>query len=143
MPWVGAVPMISPGERDEGVGEDAAAREFAEELGSGAAAPRPVVTYVCRSGLSPYWLGLHEVLVTGALAPDPAEIAWYGWLTEAAMCEAVCRADFVPDGREAFDRYRAAGQAGRTTPWTGMVKMDSTRTEAPGLGAWIIMPLPM
>ncbi|MEU6439113.1 NUDIX domain-containing protein [Streptomyces sp. NPDC047046] len=95
--------------------QDAAARELAEELGVDAV-PRPVVRYLCRSGLSPYWLGLHEVLVTGALVADPAEVAWCGWLTEAEMCEAVRGADFVPDGREAFGRYRAAGQAGRTTP---------------------------
>ncbi|MGW3486014.1 NUDIX hydrolase [Streptomyces sp. NPDC001054] len=95
--------------------EAAAARELAEELGI-VAVPRRVVTYVCRSGMSPYWLALHEVLVAGVLAPDPAEIAWCGWLTEAEMREAVCGADFVPDGREVFDRYRAAGQAGRTTP---------------------------
>jgi 8-oxo-dGTP pyrophosphatase MutT (NUDIX family) len=123
--------------------ERAAARELAEEFGV-SLTPRRVVTYLSRTGLSPYWLALHEALVTGPLIPDPAEIAWYGWLTGAELRELTHRTDFVPDGREAFERYGAAvavstsvavsasvpepasapaavhvpgaGQAGRTTP---------------------------
>lgn len=99
-----------------GVGEsyqEAAARELAEELGVRTSA-RLVLRYLCQGAISPYWLGVHEATVTGPIRPDTAEIAWYGWLTEAELLDAVRDAAFVPDAREAFDRYRLlTGRYGR------------------------------
>ncbi|GHE60843.1 NUDIX hydrolase [Streptomyces capitiformicae] len=86
--------------------EDAAARELAEELGV-RVRPRFVFKYRCAGAISPYWLGLHEVVVTEPVAPDSSEIAWHDWLTEAELVDVVRDRAFVPDAREAFDRYRA------------------------------------
>ncbi|WP_345035308.1 NUDIX hydrolase [Streptomyces sannanensis] len=89
--------------------EDAAARELAEELGV-----RPPVRFVfkflCRGAISPYWLGVHEAVVTEDIVPDPAEIAWHAWLTEAELRDALQRWPFVPDGvdvlQQCLDRRR-------------------------------------
>jgi 8-oxo-dGTP pyrophosphatase MutT (NUDIX family) len=86
--------------------EDAAARELAEELGV-RVRPRFVFKYLCAGAISPYWLGLHEVVVTEPIRPDPSEIAWHDWLTEAELVDLARRPGFVPDAREAFERYRA------------------------------------
>jgi isopentenyldiphosphate isomerase len=91
---------------------DAASRELAEELGI-QGRPRFVFKFMCAGAISPYWLGLHEVVVTEPIRPDRAEIAWYDWLTESELVEFVRRQAFVPDAREAFTRYRALS---RTTP---------------------------
>ncbi|MEU5809939.1 NUDIX domain-containing protein [Streptomyces sp. NPDC047718] len=85
--------------------EDAAARELVEELGVHTR-PRFVFKFLCAGAISPYWLGLHEVVVTEPLQPDPSEVAWYDWLTESELTDLVRHREFVPDAREAFDRYR-------------------------------------
>lgn len=37
--------------------------------------------------ISPYWLGLHEVVVTEPVQPDPSEVAWHDWLTESELTD--------------------------------------------------------
>jgi 8-oxo-dGTP pyrophosphatase MutT (NUDIX family) len=94
-----------------GVGEsyeEAAARELSEELGVRVPV-RFMFKFLCREGFSPVWLGVHEAVVTDPLAPDPGEIGWQGWLTEAELCEAVDQWLFVPGGREALRRYPQSG----------------------------------
>jgi isopentenyldiphosphate isomerase len=86
--------------------EEAASRELAEELGV-RGRPRFVFKFLCAGAISPYWLGLHELVVTEPVQPDPSEVAWHGWLTEAELAELVRHQAFVPDAREAFDLYRA------------------------------------
>lgn len=58
--------------------------------------------------ISPYWLGVHEAVITGEVSPAPEEVVWHGWLTETELSEAVPQWRFVPDGQEAFDRYTRA-----------------------------------
>ena len=84
--------------------EAAATRELAEELGVQAPV-RFVFKYLCHGAISPYWLGLHEALIPGEINPDPFEVAWHSWMTEAELRDAVRRSTFVPDGQEAFSRY--------------------------------------
>ncbi|MGW0710954.1 NUDIX domain-containing protein [Streptomyces sp. NPDC002643] len=86
--------------------EEAAARELAEELGV-RGHPRFVLKFRCAGAISPYWLGLHEVVVAEAEAirPDPSEIAWHDWVTEAGLGDLVRHPEFVPDAREAYERY--------------------------------------
>ncbi|MEV1023213.1 NUDIX domain-containing protein [Streptomyces sp. NPDC050264] len=84
--------------------EEAAARELAEELGV-RARPGFVFKFKCEGAISPYWLGLHETVVTEPIKPDPDEIAWHDWLTEPELIDLVRHEAFVPDAREAFDRY--------------------------------------
>jgi 8-oxo-dGTP pyrophosphatase MutT (NUDIX family) len=87
--------------------EQAASRELVEELGV-RGQPEFVFKFLCAGAISPYWLGLHEVVVTEPVTPDPAEIAWHDWLAEPALAELAQHKAFVPDAREAFDRYLAA-----------------------------------
>ncbi|GAA4891983.1 hypothetical protein GCM10023237_07570 [Streptomyces coeruleoprunus] len=51
---------------------EAAARELAEELGVHVE-PRFVLTFLCAGVISPYWLGLHEAVITTAVKPDPGK----------------------------------------------------------------------
>ncbi|MFD0007157.1 NUDIX domain-containing protein [Streptomyces sp. NPDC127178] len=88
--------------------EQAAARELAEELGV-CVLPRLLFTFLNRSGLSPHWLGVHEAAVPDAVAADPDEIAWHGWLTEPELRSALLEWRFTPDSHEAFSRYLAFG----------------------------------
>lgn len=84
--------------------EEAAARELGEELGVRASA-QFVFKYLCRGVISPYWLGLHEAVITEELDVDSSEIAWHEWLTMAELRDALERWTFVRDGMEAFSRY--------------------------------------
>ncbi len=101
----------------------AAARELREELGVDAAV-RPVCTFLCRGVISPYWLGVHEAVLAGEVTPDPREISWHGWLTEAELADAVRTWPFIPDGQEAFTRYLTA--IGRRRPDQRRSVSDST-----------------
>jgi 8-oxo-dGTP pyrophosphatase MutT (NUDIX family) len=90
-----------------GVGESyeaAAIRELGEEL-SVRVPVRLLFKYLNRSGLSPHWLGVHEAVIPDVLAPDPREVAWYDWLTESEVRQALQGWRFTPDSRDAFDRY--------------------------------------
>ncbi|WP_049564578.1 NUDIX hydrolase [Nonomuraea sp. SBT364] len=97
-----------------GVGESyghAARRELTEELGVRVPV-KFVVKFLCRGMVSPYWLAVHEASITGPLRPDPDEVPWHGWMSEAELRLAMCRWPFVPDGQDAFNRYLAL----RATP---------------------------
>lgn len=83
--------------------EEAAARELSEELGVRAPV-RFVFKFLCGGAISPYWLGVHEAVVSEAVRPDPAEIAWHDRLTGAELREALRRWAFVPDGADAPER---------------------------------------
>ncbi|MFJ6405774.1 NUDIX hydrolase [Streptomyces hydrogenans] len=96
-----------------GVGEsyeEAAARELTEEMGVRATVCLRF-TFLNRSGLSPHWLAVCDALLPEAVAPDPQEVAWHGWLTESQLRRALGRKTFNPDSREVFDRYRASRAA--------------------------------
>lgn len=86
--------------------EDAAARELEEELGV-CAPVRLAFKFLCRGVISPYWLGVHEAVIAEGVVPDQSEIAWHGWLPEAALREALQQWPFVPDCRKTFTKYIA------------------------------------
>lgn len=101
-----------------GVGEryeEAAARELAEELGVRVPV-RPVLRFLCRGAISPYWLGVHEALVAQPLSPDPAEIAWHGWVGEQELHEAFRRRLFVPDAVDVMRRCPGRRAPSAATP---------------------------
>lgn len=85
--------------------EEAAARELSEELGVHAT-PRFLLKFLCAGAVSPYWLALHEVVITTSITPDTGEVAWHDWLTEAELESFARRPEFVPDAREALAHYR-------------------------------------
>ncbi|MFJ3214159.1 MULTISPECIES: NUDIX hydrolase [Streptomyces] len=82
------------------------ARELAEELGV-LGLPRLLFTFLNRSGLSPHWLDVHDSVVPDAVAPDPDEVAWHGWLTEPELHSTLVKWRVTPDSHEAFSRYLA------------------------------------
>ena len=95
--------------------EEAASRELAEELGVRARV-RFVFKFLCHGAISPYWLGVHEAVVTEPLTPDPSEIAWHGWLDEAELREALRTWLFVPDGLDALRLHPGLGPRTAVTP---------------------------
>ncbi|MFF6873945.1 NUDIX hydrolase [Streptomyces sp. NPDC012474] len=84
--------------------EEAAARELTEELGVRTRV-RFVFKFLCRGAISPYWLGVHEAVLTEPLTPDPSAIAWHGWFDQPELREALRTRLFVPDGMEALRRH--------------------------------------
>ncbi|WP_329116631.1 NUDIX hydrolase [Streptomyces sp. NBC_01465] len=107
----GLYDVMAGGAVDVGESYEAAAeRELAEEMGVRATV-RPVVRFLMEGAISPYWLGVHETVIGGAIVADPREIAWHAWLTEAELATALREWTFVPDGQEAFRRYLDAKKA--------------------------------
>ncbi|MFD5482306.1 NUDIX hydrolase [Streptomyces hawaiiensis] len=97
--------------------EAAAARELTEELGVRARV-RFVFKFLCHGAISPYWLGVHEAVVSEPLTPDPSEIAWHGWIGEAELGEALRTWLFVPDGVQALRRHPGFSSPPATPPPT-------------------------
>ncbi|MFF7485787.1 NUDIX domain-containing protein [Streptomyces luteogriseus] len=95
--------------------EEAAAREPAEELGVRARV-RFALHVLLPGAISPYWLGVHEAVVTERLAPDPSEIARHGRLGEPELREAMRKRLFVPDGLHALRRHPGLGPWAAVTP---------------------------
>ena len=103
----GRINWLTGGAVDTGESyEEAAARETAEEL-SVVTRPRFVLKFRCAGAISPYWLGLHEAVVTPPVHPDPREIAWHAWVTDSELTDLAAHDSFVPDAREALALYRA------------------------------------
>lgn len=84
--------------------EEAAARELTEELGVRVPV-RFAFKFLCRGEISPYWLGVHDAVIGTDITPDPDEISWHAWVTEAELREMARRPTFVADAVEALDRY--------------------------------------
>ncbi|MFJ5993665.1 NUDIX hydrolase [Streptomyces sp. NPDC092370] len=97
--------------------QEAAARELTEELGVRAPV-RLLSTFLCRGEISPYWLGVHEAVVSEPLSPDPSEIAWHGWFGEEELHAALRTWPFVPDGVEALRRYPGLSPPTTAGPWS-------------------------
>ncbi|MFF9772742.1 NUDIX domain-containing protein [Streptomyces sp. NPDC013978] len=104
-----------PGHYELGVGgaagvgesyEQAAARELGEELGMSATVCLRF-KFLNRNGFSPYWLGVCDAVLPEIVAPDPGEVTWHGWLTEAELRQALQQWTFTPDSQEILDRYLA------------------------------------
>ncbi|MFF1796786.1 NUDIX hydrolase [Kitasatospora sp. NPDC058263] len=92
-----------------GAGEtyaSAAVREAEEELGVSGIEPRPLFKFLFRQeGLS-WWCDLYEARWDGPVAPQESEVAWHAWLTPEELDARLAADAFVPDGLEAYRRYR-------------------------------------
>ncbi|MFJ5232001.1 NUDIX hydrolase [Kitasatospora sp. NPDC088391] len=99
-----------------GAGEsyaDAAVREAEEELGVTGLRTRPLFRFRYSDGEKySWWSDVHEAEWDGPVSPQTSEVGWYDWLTEDELTERLATWEFVPDGREAWQRYlelRATG----------------------------------
>ncbi|MFJ4687866.1 NUDIX hydrolase [Streptomyces sp. NPDC088789] len=95
--------------------EQAASRELAEELGV-EARPRFVLKFRCAGAISPYWLALHETVVSTPIRPHPSEMAWHAWLTEPELLALADTDTFIPDARTALTHYRTLHSHGASGP---------------------------
>ncbi|MEV4335278.1 NUDIX domain-containing protein [Streptomyces sp. NPDC049597] len=90
--------------------DDAALREAEEELGvSGLPRPVPVFTFLYEDAGEPartWWSSVYEVRCTLPVRPQPEEVAWHGFLTEAEVDERLREWEWVPDGLAAWERFR-------------------------------------
>ncbi|MFG2140828.1 NUDIX domain-containing protein [Streptomyces sp. NPDC048650] len=104
--------------------EQAAAREFEEEMGVRLSAPpRMVFKRIYQEEQGPYWMAVHDVRLGAAdiasIAPNPREVAWWGWTTEEEIRVAQDRLPFIGGGENAlwtFLRHADATDPGATTP---------------------------
>lgn len=75
---------VRPGESHT----EAAARETTEELGIHVPV-RYLFKFICDGAVGQYWLGIHEALITEEIVPDAQEIAWFTWLTQTELQQAL------------------------------------------------------
>ena len=88
--------------------EETALREAEEELGvSGLPQPTRLFKflYAPESGPGPWWSTVYEVQVDGPVRPQPEEVAWHDFVTEAELEQRLAEWEFVPDGLEAYRRF--------------------------------------
>ena len=99
--FVGGV--VGAGEPYDG----AALREAEEELGvTGLAPPTPLFRFLFRDvRWGGWWSAVYEARWDGPVDPQAEEVAWHGWVTEAALEDLRAAREFVPDGAEAYGRY--------------------------------------
>jgi 8-oxo-dGTP pyrophosphatase MutT (NUDIX family) len=95
--------------------DEAALREAEEELGvSGLPQPVPVLTFLYETPEHSWFSRVYEVECALAVRPQPEEVAWHTFLTDAELAARLSAWEWVPDGFEAFRRLRAhrAGEPG-------------------------------
>ncbi|RKN23776.1 NUDIX domain-containing protein [Micromonospora musae] len=84
--------------------DEAALREAEEELGvAGLPAPVPLFKFLYETPQHSWWSYVYEVRCPSTVAPQPEEVAWHAFLTEAELERRLTEWDWVPDG---FDAYR-------------------------------------
>lgn len=87
--------------------DQAALREAEEELGvSGLPRPEPLFRFLYDEGSRNWWCAVYQVRWDGPVAPQPEEIAWHDFLTEAELADRLTRWPWVPDGLAAYRRLR-------------------------------------
>ncbi len=88
--------------------DEAALREAEEELGvHGLPQPVPVLKFLYESGEHTWWCRVYEVGCPARVRPQPSEVAWHTFLTDAQLRARLPEWEWVPDGLEAFHRLRA------------------------------------
>ncbi|MEE6258908.1 NUDIX hydrolase [Plantactinospora sonchi] len=88
--------------------DEAALREAEEELGvSGLPAPTPLFRFLYDTPEHTWWSAVYEVRWDGPVDPQPEEVAWHAFLTEAELAQRLPEWTWVPDGLEAYHRLRA------------------------------------
>ncbi|MFG2823032.1 NUDIX hydrolase [Kitasatospora sp. NPDC048365] len=85
----------------------AAVREAEEELGVSGIEPRPLFKFLYSDGDRMSWFcDMYEAVWDGPVSPQVEEVDWHDWLTEEELAQRLTEWEFVPDGLEAWRRYR-------------------------------------
>ncbi|MFE9775418.1 NUDIX domain-containing protein [Streptomyces sp. NPDC005931] len=89
--------------------DEAALREAEEELGvSGLPRPEFLFKFLYDDGAGrSWWSSVYEVRCDLPVHPQPSEVAWHTFLTEAELLERLTEWEWVPDGLAAYGRLRA------------------------------------
>ncbi|WP_328539624.1 NUDIX hydrolase [Streptomyces sp. NBC_00344] len=88
--------------------DEAALREAQEELGvSGLPAPDPLFSFLYRGSGQGWWSRVYEVRCELPVHPQAEEVAWHGFLSEQELEHRLGDWEWVPDGRAAYERFRA------------------------------------
>jgi isopentenyldiphosphate isomerase len=87
--------------------DDAAYREAEEELGvSGLARPEFLFKFRYEEGSYSWWCAVYRVRCDLPVAPQPEEIAWHAFMSEAELSMKLREWQFVPDGLAAWHRLQ-------------------------------------
>ncbi|WP_299537624.1 NUDIX hydrolase [uncultured Streptomyces sp.] len=87
--------------------DDAALREAEEELGvSGLPRPEPLFRFLYEDGAHSWWSSVYQVRCELPVEPQPEEVAWHAFLTDAEVAARIDGWRWVPDGLEAYRRLR-------------------------------------
>jgi 8-oxo-dGTP pyrophosphatase MutT (NUDIX family) len=91
--------------------DDAALREAEEELGvRGLPRPVPLFKFLYEGDGAPgpsWWSYVYEVRCDLPVEPQPEEIDWYAFLTDAELEAGLEVWEWVPDGLAAYERLKA------------------------------------
>ena len=97
--------------------DQAARREAGEEVGQHNVVLRPVGKWRYDDDKVPQWASVYTATVTGPVVPQPEEVEWFGFLTEAELAESIAQERLLPGQpvplpaaarREPSDRDRIA-----------------------------------
>jgi isopentenyldiphosphate isomerase len=85
--------------------DEAALREAEEELGvSGLPRPERLFTFLYEDGPRTWWSAVYEVRCLLPVSPQPEEVAWHTFLSEAELATRLTEWDWVPDGLDGYRR---------------------------------------
>jgi 8-oxo-dGTP pyrophosphatase MutT (NUDIX family) len=87
--------------------DEAAQREAEEELGVTGIEPEHLFTFLYSSTDHEWFSAVYRATTPVTVAPQPEEVAWHAFLTEAELEAALPGWDVVPDGLEAWHRLKA------------------------------------
>ncbi len=107
--WAGGV--LGPGEDPL----DGARRELEEELGVTGTDLEPLPRFAYAGSGVRYHVFAYETRWDGPLRPQPAEVAWVGWVTLGQLRERLAdprRWPFADDGRAGIERWLAGRASG-------------------------------
>jgi isopentenyldiphosphate isomerase len=93
--------------------DDAAHREAEEELGvTGLPRPQFLFKFLFEDKALSWWCAVYQVRCDLKVSPQPEEVAWHAFMSEAELNAKLDEWEFVPDGLAAWHRlqnFRARG----------------------------------
>lgn len=89
--------------------DETAVRECAEEIGAVGVQPVFRGRFRFDHPEFPQWSGVYEAVVTGPIVPQTAEVAWFGFLTEAELTSSFGEWTYCPDSRALYDAVFVKG----------------------------------